>query len=154
GLTDKSPRVQAQAIISLARFDDVRVAKSIIPLTTRPANSAMPTKKPVHAQPDADRVIPHLAVRALISLNAVDVCLEALDGPHRDGALWALRYMHDKKAVEGLIQRLGTARTTELRLGILGTLARLYHRETDYKGEWWGIRPDNHGPYFDPREWA
>ena len=90
-LADKSPRVKAQAIISLGRLNDVAAAKSIIPLTTRPANSAMPTTKPVHAQPDPDRVIPHLAVRALVSLGAVDACLEALDGPHRDGALWAMR---------------------------------------------------------------
>ena len=30
---------------------------------------------------------------------------------------------------------------------------RLYHREADYQGSWWGIRPDTTGPYFDPREW-
>ena len=30
---------------------------------------------------------------------------------------------------------------------------RLYHRESDYQGTWWGIRPDTTGPYFDPREW-
>src|SRR5262249_15344486 len=36
---------------------------------------------------------------------------------------------------------------------ILSTLVRLYHREADYKGSWWGIRPDNTGPYFDRAEW-
>ena len=69
------------------------------------------------------------------------------------GALWALRYMHDSKAVEGLIKKLGTIRSPELRRGILATLIRLYHREADYKGSWWGIRPDNTGPYFDRVEW-
>lgn len=152
-LSDASPRVRAQALISLGRLNDLSTAQSIIPLTVRPKGSAMPTKKPVQNQPDPDRVVPHLAVRALVSLNAVDACLEALDGPHRDGALWALRYMHDKKAVEGLIQKLGTTRSTELRRGILATLIRLYHREADYKGSWWGIRPDSTGPYYDRREW-
>ena len=33
------------------------------------------------------------------------------------------------------------------------TLIRLYHREADYKGVWWGIRPENTGPYFDTVEW-
>src|SRR5262249_6305711 len=33
------------------------------------------------------------------------------------------------------------------------TLIRLYHREADYKGTWWGIRPDSTGPYFDRAEW-
>jgi putative membrane-bound dehydrogenase-like protein len=152
-LTDVSPRVRAQALISLGRLDDVTSAKSILPLTARPKGSVMPTKKPVHEQPDPDRVLPHLAVRALVSLKAVDACLEALDGPHRDGALWALRYMHDNKAVEGLIKKLGTTRTPELRLGILTTLVRLYYKEADYKGSWWGIRPDSTGPYYDRQEW-
>ncbi len=152
-LADESPRVRAQALISLGRLHDGAAAPSILPLTARPKGSAMPSKRPVHAQPDADRVLPHLAVRALVSLQAVDACLAALDGPHRDGALWALRYMHDKRAVEGLIRKLSTAYSPELRQGILSTLIRLYHREADYQGTWWGIRPDSTGPYFDPQEW-
>ena len=60
-----------------------------------------------------------------------------------------MRYMHDPKAVEGLIKKLGTARSPELRRGILATLIRLYHREADYEGSWWGIRPDSTGPYYD-----
>jgi putative membrane-bound dehydrogenase-like protein len=152
-LADESPRVRAQALISLGRLNDRSVAKHIIPLTARPQGSAMPTKAPVHAQPDPDRVLPHLAVRTLVSLNAVDACLEALDGPYAQGALGALRYLHDKRAVEGLIKKLGTTRAAELRRDVLATLVRLYYRETDYKGVWWGIRPENAGPYFDAVEW-
>jgi putative membrane-bound dehydrogenase-like protein len=152
-LADESPRVRAQALISLARLNDVSAAKSILPLTERPKGSSLPTKKPVHAQPDPDRVIPHLAVRALLSLGAVDACLEAVDGPNAHGALWAMRDMHDKKAVEGLIKKLGTVRSPDLRREVLVTLIRLYHREADYKGVWWGIRPENTGPYFDAVEW-
>ena len=40
-----------------------------------------------------------------------------------------------------------------MRRDILATLVRLYHREADYQGSWWGIRPDTTGPYYDPREW-
>jgi putative membrane-bound dehydrogenase-like protein len=152
-LADESPRVRAQALISLTRLHAVSAAKSIIPLTARSKESAMPTKKPVHAQPDPDRVLPHLAVRALVSLGAVDACLEALDGPHAHGALWAMRYMHDKKTVEGLIRRLGVTHSSELRRDVLATLIRLHHREADYKGVWWGITPENTGPYFDAVEW-
>ena len=152
-LADESPRVRAQALISLGRLNDVSAAKSILPLTARPKGSVMPTKTPVHAQPDPDRVIPHLAVRTLVSLGAVDACLEALDGPHAQGALWAMRYLHDKKTVEGLIKKLGTTRSAELRRDMLATLIRLYHREADYKGVWWGIRPENAGPYYDAVEW-
>ena len=113
----------------------------------------MPTTRPVNAQPDPDRAVPHLAMRALVLLHAVDACLDAIDGPHREGALRALRSMHDPKAVEGLIKKLSTARSPEARRDILATLVRLYHREADYEGSWWGIRPDTTGPYFDPREW-
>jgi putative heme-binding domain-containing protein len=40
-----------------------------------------------------------------------------------------------------------------LRRGILATLIRHYHREADYTGSWWGIRPDSTGPYYDRAEW-
>ena len=152
-LADPSPRVRAQAVIALGRLGDASAAASLVPLTSRPEGSPMPTARPVNAQPDPDRVVPHLAMRALVSLRAVDACLDAIDGPHREGALRALRSMHEPKAVEGLIKKLATARSPEVRRGLLATLVRLYHREADYKGSWWGIRPDTTGPYYDPREW-
>jgi len=152
-LADPSPRVRAQALIALGRLGDVGAAPAIIPLTTRTKDSPMPTTRPVNAQPDPGRAVPHLAVRALVSLRAVDACLDAIDGPHGEGALRALRSMHDPRAVEGLIKKLSTTRSPEARRDILATLVRLYHREADYDGSWWGIRPDTTGPYFDPREW-
>jgi putative heme-binding domain-containing protein len=152
-LADESPRVRAQALISLTRLNDVSAAPSILPLTARPKGSALPAKRPVHAQPDPDRALPHLAVRALVSLGAVDACLEALDGPYAPGALWAMRSMHERKTVEGLIGKLRTLRSAERRRQILATLIRLYHREADFTGEWWGIRPENAGPYYDAVEW-
>ena len=152
-LADPSPRVRALALIALGRLGDVASAPEIIPLTSRPEGSPMPTTRPVNAQPDPDRTVPHLAMRTLVSLRAVDACLDAIDGPHREGALRALRSMHDPKAVEGLIKKLSTPRSPEARRDILATLVRLYHREADYDGSWWGIRPDTTGPYYDPREW-
>ena len=88
-----------------------------------------------------------------MALRAVDACLDALDGPHREGALRVLRFLHEPKAVEGLIKKLPTAHSLEARRGLLATLVRLYHREAPYEGSWWGIRPDTTGPYFDPQEW-
>lgn len=153
-LVSVKPRERAQAAISLGRLGQADQAKHLIPLTMRPKGSAMPTRRPLQNQPDADRVVPHLAVQALLTLNATEACLEALDGPHAAGALWALRSMHNKTAVEGLIRKLPTAHDTELRQQILSTLIRLYHREADYDGSWWGIRPDNTGPYYDRVKWA
>jgi len=133
-LADPSPRVRMAALIGLARLGDGGAAPGIIPLTSRPDGSPMPNKKPVNAQPDPDRAVPHVAVRALVALHAVDACLDAIDGPHREGALRALRSMHDPKAVEGLIKKLSTAHSAEARRGILATLVRLYHREAEYDG--------------------
>ncbi len=152
-LSDVTPRVRAQALIALGRSGDVANAARIVPLTSRPAGSPMPTARPVHFQPDPDRVVPHLAVRALVGLQAVEACLEALDGPHQEGALQALRLMHEPAAVEGLIRKLASAHSAETRLEILAALARLQQREAEYDGSWWGIRPDTTGPYFDPRDW-
>jgi hypothetical protein len=145
-LADPSAFVRAQAVISLGRLNDVAAAPAIVPLTARPEGSPLPSQRPVHAQPDPDRVIPHLAQRALVSLRAVDACLAALEGPHREGALRALRSLHEPVAVEGLIKRLGTA-DSDLRRDLLATLIRLYHKEAEYDGSWWGIRPDSTGPY-------
>ena len=152
-LSDPSPRVRAQALVSLGRIGDASIARHMLPLTMRPAGSVMPTSQPVQNQPDPDRVIPHLAVRALASLGAVEPCLAALDGEHAPGALAALRLMHSRQAVEGLVQKLRTARNSDLRRSILATLIRLYHREAHYDGSWWGIRPDSTGPYYDPVRW-
>jgi putative membrane-bound dehydrogenase-like protein len=152
-LADESPRVRAQALVCLGRLNDPTSALSILPLAGRPKGSVMPSRSPIHGQPDPDRAIPHLAVRTLVLLNASDACLERLEGPYREGALRALRSMHDQHAVEGLIKKLAATRSPELRRELLTTLIRLYHREADYKGSWWGIRPDNTGPYYAPERW-
>ena len=149
-LADPSPRVRAQAVIALGRLGDVGAAPAIIPLTSRPEGSPMPTKRPVNAQPDPDRAVPHLAMRALVSLRAVDACLDAIDGPHREGALRALRSMHDPKAVEGLIKKLSTARSPQARRDILATLVRLYHREADYDGKLVGHPARHDRPVLRP----
>src|SRR5690606_36797307 len=125
-LEDESARVRAQATISLARLQNPTVANRLPPLTMREKEREMPASPPLQNHTVPGRVIPHLAVRALVALEAVDTCLEGLDGPHADGALWAMRYMHGHEAVEGLIHRLRTASTPELRRGILVTLIRLY----------------------------
>ena len=156
GLDDPDPRVRAQAIIGLGRLGRPEHAGALIPLTTRSPDRPMPTAEPVHAQPDPGRVLPHLAVRALVALNAVEPCLAALDGPDRAGALQALRWMHDEKAVEGLITALNQERVDARRHELLTALIRLYHREGDYPpgSDWWGTRPDTSGPYYDRTEWA
>jgi putative heme-binding domain-containing protein len=152
-LSDRSPRVRAQALISLGRLGRPEIADKIFPLTQRTDKSVLPTKQPVWNQPDAGRVLPHLAVRTLVALQASTAALKALDGPFADGALWALKSMHNQTAVSGLLHRLSTTRDRAQRIEVLTTLIRLYHHEADYKGGWWGTRPDTSGPYYDRKTW-
>ena len=153
-LKDENPRVRAQALISLGLLGRREAGKAILPFTLRPSGQPKPAAKPLYKQADPGRVIPHLAVRALESCNAVEVCLEAIDGPYSEGAFWALKYMHNEEAVSGLAAGLSRAQSAVTRREILTTLVRLYHREGDYKGGWWGTRPDRTGPYYDRKTWS
>lgn len=154
-LSDRSARAQAQAIRGLVRLGDASCAEKLIPLTSRTAAPPQPPEgSPSQNVPDPLRVIPHLATGALVELGAAEACLAALDGPHAEGALMALRRMHKPEVTEGLIKKLAVTYSPELRRGILTALIRLYHREADYDGGWWGIRPDNTGPYYDPQTWS
>lgn len=147
-LSDESPRVRAQTLIALGRLGDASIADMIIPLAAQSSED-----RPDPAKSNPGQVIPHLAMRALIELNAVDACLAAIDGPHRRAALRALRSMYDAKAIEGLIAKLVTERNLGKRNDLLVTLIRMYQRETPYDGSWWGIRPDTTGPFYDPTSW-
>src|SRR5262249_49569254 len=71
-LADDSQRVRAAALVGLSRLGHAAAASHILPLTARPARSTMPATRPLQNQPDPDRVIPHLAMRALVSLGAID----------------------------------------------------------------------------------
>jgi len=152
-LESDRPEVRAQAVISLSRLDHKQSASDILPLTKR-TDGSMPTNAPVHTRPDPGRVIPHLAVRALVQLDASEVCLEAIGGPYTSGALQALRYIHKNEVVKGLIDRLERTTKNALRKKLLVVLMRLYYREKEYDGSWWGTRPDNTDPYSDPVTWS
>ncbi|MFP6737584.1 MAG: c-type cytochrome, partial [Planctomycetota bacterium] len=153
-LEDENPRVRAQALISLGRLGRSEAGKAILPFTQRPSGQPAPTAKPLYKQADPGRVIPHLAVRALESCNAVKACLDGIEGPYSDGAFWALKYLHNEETVSGLAGSLSRTQNTDTRREILTTLVRLYHREGDYKGGWWGTRPDRTGPYYDRKPWS
>ncbi|MCP4852951.1 MAG: c-type cytochrome [Fuerstiella sp.] len=177
-LQNPNPRVQAVALIGLGRImshaldngfvvSDANgeqsasefaksVADSILPLTIHDTVSPAVDGDDWRL-PHPERVIPHLAVRALVEMQAVDGCIAALNTPYRDGALWALKSMHSEPAINGLFKTLSATRDEVLRREIWTTLIRLYHREgkfTDDSRSWWGTRPDNTGPYYDRQEWS
>lgn len=156
GLSDANARVQVAALVGLARLGKVESATNILPLTAvikaADAKPAVTNNKQKNVA-DAARVVPHVAVRSLVALQAVDACLAALDGPYRDGAHRALRWMHDPRVVDGLTARLEKTSDPQQRQDLLATLVRLYHREGVYKGSWWNTRPDTTGPYYDRAKW-
>lgn len=108
-----------------------------------------------HATPNPDILLPHVAVKALVDLRAIDACVEAVGGDHSSGALWALRLMHSSKGVQGLMDKYSSSASDGARFGILEALIRLYHQEAPYDGSWWwGTRPDTRGPYYKMIKWG
>lgn len=157
GLKDTaSARVQLASIIGLGRLGHIEAAKELLKVNV-PASFVAPAKgiEGPHATPNTDIIPAHLAVRALVQLNAVDDCLAAINSQHSTLALWALRYMYDPKAADGLIAAYNQSTDKELKNKILITLGRLYNMETPYDGStWWSTRPDGHGPFYKPTTWA
>lgn len=151
---DANPRVQAAAIVGLGRLGKPEAAKALLEVEV-PASASMPaagTEGP-HATPNSDIILPHLAVRSLVKLNAVEASVEALDHNPRL-ANWALQYLHDPRSVAGLKAAYQTEEDEPQKEAILHALARLYHREAPYDGSWWwGTRPDTHGPYYQAVAW-
>jgi putative heme-binding domain-containing protein len=154
-LKDPSKRVQAIATIGLGRLAHIETASALLQ-TKVPASFTEPAKdiEGPHATPNSAIVIPHLAVQALVTLNAIDPCVAAIGTENSNLALWALRYMHNQKAVDGLINAYQKTTDEKLKKQILITLARLYKKEDTYDASWWwGTRPDSHGPFYKAVLW-
>ena len=155
-LDDTNPRVRAAAIVAIARMGDVRAAKQLLALTER-TEPAPAGEGDLWRKADPGRVLPHLAIQALVDLRAVDACLEALNGPHRTAALSVLRRIHEPAAVDGLFGKLAAARSDAERIELWGALVRLYHREGEFTPDspaWWGTRPDTTGPVYHRQVWS
>ncbi|PWJ55943.1 putative heme-binding domain-containing protein [Dyadobacter jejuensis] len=156
GLTSSSERVRIAAMIGLGRLDRKEVAATLL-ATPVPASFVAPAKgtEGPHATPNAAIIPAHIAVRTLVNLGAVDACVKAIGTKNNTLALWALRYMHDPKAVSGLISAYASTDAEPLKKDILSTLSRLYLIEADYDGSWWwSTRPDTHGPYYKGVQWT
>ncbi len=155
GLKSTSKEVKAAAIIGLGRLGNPVVAQELLQIKV-PSSFAAPkinTEGP-HATPNAEIIFPHLAVKALVELNAVDDCIAALGSDNEDLALWAMRYMHNPKVVKALIEAYNHSTEEVFKKKVISTLARIYHKEAPYDTSWWwSTRPDTHGPYYKTIEW-
>ena len=112
------------------------------------------SKEGPHATPNSPIILPHVAVKALVDLEAIEACLDAVGSVNSRSALWALRKIHDTKVVDGLIAKYSTSSEDSLKADILATLIRIYQIEAPYDGSWWwSTRPDTRGPYYKPIKW-
>jgi putative heme-binding domain-containing protein len=154
-LNDPSPRVQVASIIGLGRLDRKEAIPALLQVKV-PGSFAAPQKdkEGPHATPNSAIIPAHLAVRSLLNLNAVNECVNAIGSESSTMALWALRYMHDPIAVDGLIAAYTKTTDKELKGKIITTLSRLYKKEAPQEGLfWWSTRPDGHGPYYRAMDW-
>jgi putative heme-binding domain-containing protein len=138
--THSNARVRLQAAIGLGRMGRVAGVPALLPLTM-----------------DPDDMVAHSAIHGLVILRAAQYCLHALEAPELarliPGATQVLQALHDVEVADGLIARLALIRESFHHQAILKALCRLYHREADWDGKWWGTRPDTSGPYFKPVPW-
>ena len=154
GLRDADPRVRVAAAVGLGRLGIPEMAHALLEVATPVSAPPEFGQEGPHATSNSGAVVPHIATRAVVELNAVDSCIEALAGPNRLAALKALRYLHDPEAVDALIAFWHSVDSSELKQETLNTLLRLAHREAPYDGSWWwGTRPDTRGPYYKPEQW-
>lgn len=160
GVKDSSERVQIAAIVGLGRLGRQEAAEVLLEVPVPESFvSTVHGQEGPHATPNSNIIPAHVAVQALVKLNAVEASVKAIGSENTTLALWALRYMHDSRAVDGLIaayRETGEkeAKDEGLQQKILATLARLFQKEADYDGSWWwSTRPDTRGPYYQPITW-
>ncbi|WP_270087678.1 DUF7133 domain-containing protein [Sphingobacterium sp. SYP-B4668] len=155
GLKDPAVRVQTVSMVGLGRLGRVEAANALLQ-TKVPVSFVAPAKgvEGPHHVPNSAIIPAHLAVKALVRLNAVNASVGFLGTENPDLALWAMRYMHDTRAVDGLIAAYTKTKDQKMKDKILVTLARLYKQEAAYDASWWwGTRPDSHGPYYKGVVW-
>ncbi|MBJ6367617.1 DUF7133 domain-containing protein [Snuella sedimenti] len=154
-LKDPSDRVKAAAIVGLGRIGNPKTANALLQIPV-PANATVPAKgtEGPHATPNSAIIPAHLAVKALVNMNAIDACLQAVKNEASALGIWALKYMHDTRTIDGLIEAYNASENEPFKKEILTTLSRLYKKEAPYDGSWWwSTRPDTHGPYYKGITW-
>lgn len=142
GVRSRDARTRKETAIATARIGKVSHAPALLPLLG-----------------DAEPIVAHTAVQALVRLKAGGACLTVVDDREaslesRSGALRVLQQLHDPAVVSGLIGRLAQESDPQRRAGLITALCRLDLREGTWKGDSWGTRPDTRGPYYQPEPWS
>jgi putative membrane-bound dehydrogenase-like protein len=141
GLHAGEPRARLESLVAVARLQLIDIAGEV-----------------AKSLGDADPVISHTAVQALIQLGAHEAAFGVIDvagpaDPRRAAALRVLQGLHQADVVTGLRLRLERETDPQRAAGLFTALCRLMHREGEWKGNSWGTRPDTTGPYYQPTTW-
>jgi len=109
-----------------------------------------------HSTPNKEIILPHLAQKTLVKLNAVEAVSKAIktgNEAHLNGALATAKFMHHEAIIVAIQERFSSAEKT-LKGQLLEVIARLHQEEKANDGKvWWKTRPDASGPYFYPQSW-
>ena len=141
--TSEDPRETIETIHALARLNE----KQAFPKAAFSIAKHLASK---------DSVIRHTAYRALAKMSAHEAAFAWIDNDDidvRKAAAWALMRMHKVEVVDELIKGLSSEKDLAKRRPLLSILARLYHKEAEWKGDSWGTRPDTRGPYYQLATW-
>jgi putative heme-binding domain-containing protein len=139
GMKDKNPKVRMIAAWGAGRLSKPDAIPGLIALLG-----------------DEDFLVQHVASNALVALKAGDASLATVDPSNAKVSIAALRVLqqlHDVKVVEGLADKAKHLTDPPVKSATYAALCRLYYREADWTGQWWGTRPDTSGPYFKTQDW-
>ena len=120
-----NPREIVEAIFALSKLNEKQVSPKAAVFISKYLSST-------------DPAIRHTAYRALAKMSAHEAAFSKVnsdDTETRKAAAWALMRMHKKEVVDGLLVRLKSENIPEKRRPLLSTLARLYHKEAEWKGD-------------------
>ena len=155
--------VPQDALVAALATSDPRVRKEAVVALVRTASDAAAAPL-LAATADADRLVAHTAVEGLVRLArsrepaVLAACAAAIDSAttpptvHRSAAR-LLGELHGAAAVDLVMARLAAEPQPERRANLTWAAARLFRRESAWKGDGWGTRPDTRGPYYAAEEW-
>ncbi|MEC9093624.1 MAG: c-type cytochrome, partial [Planctomycetota bacterium] len=146
------PKVQLAALIALGRIKNPNHAIPIAKFASTLSIDRSKDKGIKTPTNTSNKAIRHLAVQTLANIGNAKALVELVgnNSVETELALDALKYIHSKESVTGLIA-LVTARPSLH--AAWEALIRLYHVEGPYQGDWWGTRPDTTGPYYKRMKW-
>jgi putative membrane-bound dehydrogenase-like protein len=140
-------RGRREAVIALVRTDDGSEAAHLLV-----------------AAADGDLVVAHTAVEGLVLLaqtreaDVIAACAAAVDASSTppavlEAACRVLGEIHSEPAVDAVVTRLAKADAAR-RGALVWAAARQWRRESEWRGDGWGTRPDTRGPYYALEEWS